>query len=964
MTSGPCTFGRVGYTLTVHMPPPSPGDGASPPKATGSTPAIESGGDLLHAPEELGALARVMPVGVVFVGADGHVRWANQAWSSLTGILLEGASSIDWEERVHPEDRPRVTAAVATSVREGNPFRVEARLQRPTGDVSRVIVRGDPQHGADHAVTGYLAVVVDVTERMAAEDEALRSAAWLAALLELSHRAETLDEADFLAFGIDEAMRLTGSTAGYLHLVDDIDGAVVRSTRVRALAPDGTFVEMDAASVDFTDDPAQVEALGLASDDDIGIGSRGSAGSRRHLTIPVMIDDLLRLVLGIEGGSGDYGRTDASHARLLAAEIWRIVQRCRAEARLFLNGARLDALIETSVDLFWSVDRDLRLVEGNGLFHAKVGAALGRTIRRGEPAIDARLPADTIADWRGYYARAFAGERFSVEIPTLYQAEPAVIEYQFGPIADPDGTIVGATVWGWDITERRRNEDRLRTRSRAVEQSPACVVITDTAGTIEYVNPKFTDLTGYTSEEAVGQNSRILKSGRNTPATYEDLWATITAGREWHGELCNRRKDGSLYWESASISPIVEPDGTITHFVAVKEDISERRALQERLLRSQTLEAVARLAGGVAHDFNNALGTIDGYAELVLRSLPPDAAEREDLLEIRQAAGHAAALTRQLLAFASREHSQPRIIDVNEVVIGFAPMLRRVLGDDAALRTQLGAEAGLIFADPGHLEHLLLNLVVNARDAMVAEGAVTIRTADVAVGPGEAVTVGDVAAGLYVELTVSDTGPGMPPGVLEHVFEPFVTTRGAVPGAGLGLAAVYGTVRQAGGDLTVESWPGRGTEIRILLPRAVDRSPGPERDGSAEHPAATETILLVEAERALRDVTTRLLEQAGYRVLAVGDAPAALGVAAREPGTIDLLLTDVSMRERSGMDLARDIVEHRPGTRVLFTSGDAEEPALAGAALGPGRELLRKPYDGTSLIAAVRRAVGTAGGSP
>jgi two-component system cell cycle sensor histidine kinase/response regulator CckA len=296
---------------------------------------------------------------------------------------------------------------------------------------------------------------------------------------------------------------------------------------------------------------------------------------------------------------------------------------------------------------------------------------------------------------------------------------------------------------------------------------------------------------------------------------------------------------------------------------------------------------------------------------------------------------------------------------VKEVVVGFAPMLRRVLGDDAALRTQLESEAALVFADPGHLEHVLLNLVVNARDAMVAEGAVTIRTADVAVGPGEAVTVGGVAAGLYVELTVSDTGPGMPSGVREHAFEPFVTTKDGVPGAGLGLAAVYGTVRQAGGDLTVESRPGGGTVFRILLPRAADPSPGPERAGVMERPVTVETILLVEDERALRDVTTRLLEQAGYRVIAVGDAAEALDVADREPGTIDLLLTDVAMRGRSGVDLARDMRERAPGTRVLFTSGSADDPALAGAALGLGRDLLRKPYDATALLEAVRRSLET-----
>jgi two-component system cell cycle sensor histidine kinase/response regulator CckA len=941
------------------MPTPAPGDGASPPMATGSTPAIESGGDRLPSPDELEALARVVPAGVVFIAAGGRVRWANPAWSALTGVPPGHASSMEWSDSVHPDDRTRVMAEVGASVAAGLPFRVEARLLRPDGGTSGVLVLGEPQAATDGSVTGYLAVVIDVTERVAAEARALHRESWLAALLELTHRADTLDEAGILAFGLDEAIRLTGSSTGHLHFIEALDGSVARSTLARARKTDGAFIDADTAEVDGADHWIEVEALTRAVVVDVGREAGGAEAAGPRLTVPVIVDDRLSLILSVEGASGGYGDNDARHVQVLGVELWRIVQRRRAEARLRLSEARLDALIENTVDMFWSVDRDLRLVEGNELFHRKIEAALGQRLRRGDPAISARLPAETVAEWQGYYARAFAGERFSLEIPTRYQAEPAVIDYQFGPIADPDGAIVGATVWGWDITERWRNEDRLRSRSRAVEQSPACVVITDTAGTIEYVNPKFTDLTGYTSEEAVGQNPRILNSGRHPAAVFEELWATITSGREWHGELCNRRKDGSLYWESVSISPIVEPNGAITHFVAVKEDITERRALQERLLRSQTLEAVARLAGGVAHDFNNAIGTIDGYAELVLRSLSPDAAEREDILEIRRAAGHAAELTRQLLAFASREHSQPRLVDVNEVVIGFAPMLRRVLGDDAGLLTQLEAEAALVFADPGHLEHLLLNLVVNARDAMDAEGAVTIRTADVTVGPGQAPAAGDVPTGPYIELTVSDTGPGMPQGVREHVFEPFVTTKNGVPGAGLGLAAVYGTVRQAGGGLTVESWPGGGTSIRMLLPRIADPPPGLARSGGVERPATGQTILLVEDERALRDVTTRLLEQAGYRVIAVGDAAEALDVADREPGTIDLLLTDVAMRGRSGVDLARDMRERAPGTRVLFTSGSADDPALAGAALGLGRDLLRKPYDAAALLEAVRRSLET-----
>lgn len=389
-----------------------------------------------------------------------------------------------------------------------------------------------------------------------------------------------------------------------------------------------------------------------------------------------------------------------------------------------------------------------------------------------------------------------------------------------------------------DISTHRRAEGDLRKLFQGVEQSPVSVVITDINGTIEYVNPKFTDVTGYTYPEVVGKNPRVLKSGHTLPEQYAELWQTISKGDVWRGEFHNKRKNGEVFWELAAIAPVRDVRGKITHYVAVKEDITERKATEERLRRSQRLELVGQLTGGIAHDFNNVLAIILGNLELLQEKGAGDDEDRELVADALWSAERGAELIHRLLAFARRQRLHPKVVDLNHVVGEMTDLLRRTLGERIEVVENLAPEIWSTMIDPGQLESALLNLVVNARDAMPDGGKVTIVTANAVLDSPDAVPSQDWTPGEYASVAVSDTGTGMAAETAERIFEPFFTTKKFGRGSGLGLSMVYGFVRQSGGHVTVESEIGRGTTIRLFLPKATSGEKTASQGAGATQPVS------------------------------------------------------------------------------------------------------------------------------
>ncbi len=520
-------------------------------------------------------------------------------------------------------------------------------------------------------------------------------------------------------------------------------------------------------------------------------------------------------------------------------------------------------------------------------------------------------------------------------------------------VADP--AVGGIVLNSRDITQLRAAEESVQKLMLAVEQSGNAIFMTDPNGTITYVNPAFGKLYGMTREEALGRTPRILKSGQYERGFYERFWRRLLAGESVTGEFVNRARDGRLVTVEGSISPVLGSDGERIGFIAVQNDITGRKLLEERFRQTQKMEAVGHLAAGVAHDFNNLLTAILGYTDLLANRFDAGAAPLEEVDEIRKAAESAATLTRQLLAFSRNQVLEPARMDVNEVIGKMRRMLQRLVGEKVELITVLDDLIGRVWADAGQIEQVMLNLAVNARDAMPTGGTLTIETRNVDL-PGDftrdQVTI---RPGPYVLLAVTDTGIGMDAQTRSRVFEPFFTTKAKGKGTGLGLATVYGIVKQSGGYVWVYSEVGRGSTFKVYLPGVEGAM---ESAGPAGPPAsalrATETVLLAEDEPSVRALTRAILESRGYTVLEARAGEEALDLAMRHEGPIHVLLTDVVLPEMDGCQLAIRIRAIRPETRVLCTSGYTQDTIVRRGLLAEGARFLQKPFAPATLAAALR----------
>jgi signal transduction histidine kinase/CheY-like chemotaxis protein len=449
----------------------------------------------------------------------------------------------------------------------------------------------------------------------------------------------------------------------------------------------------------------------------------------------------------------------------------------------------------------------------------------------------------------------------------------------------------------------------------------------------------------------------VLKSDRQDSAFYQDLWDKISAGEVWRGRFINRKKNGALYSEDAVIAPVRNENNAVTHYIAIKRDITRELELEERSRQTQKIDSIGRLAGGVAHDFNNILTTILGNSELALMQLPPDAPLRSNLESIQEGAERGANLTRQLLAFARRQVIEPRLVKLNDLILNLNKMLQRLIGEDIKLVTEAAPDLPPIKADPGQIEQVLLNLAVNARDAMPEGGTLTIRTAEVTLDEDYA-TRHLIMPGDYVMVSVTDTGAGMTDEVKRHIFEPFFTTKEQGKGTGLGLATCFGIVQQSNGHIHCDSQTGKGAEFRIYLPPVHGKEEAVvDLEAPAVLPRGTETVLLAEDEPSLRRLMARVLRMQGYSILEAADGNEALSLAQANGPKIKLLVTDVIMPGLSGKMLAEWLTEVNHGVKVLFISGYINNAAVRGAMSKPGTFFLQKPFNPHDLAKKVREAL-------
>lgn len=503
------------------------------------------------------------------------------------------------------------------------------------------------------------------------------------------------------------------------------------------------------------------------------------------------------------------------------------------------------------------------------------------------------------------------------------------------------------------LTKSKAEEEELIKLSSAIEQSPVTIVITDAKGDIEFVNPKFTQLTGYLPEEVIGMNPRILKSGETSPEEYKSLWRTISAGNVWHGEFQNKKKSGALFREYATIAPVRNSEGTITHYIAIKEDITEKRKLEDQLRQAQKMEAIGQIAGGVAHDFNNLLQVISADVFLIQRQLKECGQPLTFTDELMAATRRAGELTSGLLTFSRRQALNPKPVDLNQILTESRKLLKRVIGEDITFEIIPAAYELIVRADEGGLHQVLMNLATNARDAMPGGGSLTFSIEKVMADDALIIRHSDVS-GEFALISVTDTGDGIAQEDLQRIFEPFYSTKQLGKGTGLGLAIVYGIIQQHNGFIEVDSVKWKGTSFRIYLPLLIDQTDAYKREAEIEIPRGSGTILLVEDDLMVRNSLQAVISSCGYSVLEAADGEEAVKVFRENVGTVDLVILDMIMPKKNGWETLEEIRSIKPEIKNIFLSGYTADILDSKGINDRGEILIMKPVNPPLLLEAIR----------
>lgn len=510
-----------------------------------------------------------------------------------------------------------------------------------------------------------------------------------------------------------------------------------------------------------------------------------------------------------------------------------------------------------------------------------------------------------------------------------------------------------------DITRRKELEEERKRLAAAIEQTTETVLITDHKGIIQYVNPAFESLTGFSPQEAIGQTPSILKSGKYDQLFYEKMWGTLLQGGVWKGHLVNKKKDGSLFEEEATISAVKNNEGKITNFVAVKRDVSKEVSLEKQLRQAMKMEAIGTLAGGIAHDFNNILAAVLGYGEMAKAELPADDLARKDIEQVLKAGNRAKELVKQILTFSRQREEEFSPLKIQIIIKEALKLLRSSLPATIQIQGNIDSACRSVLADPTQIHQVIMNFCTNAKDAMGDNGGIlTVSLSEVEVAASGSITgCPQLASGIYLDLAIRDTGCGMDELTQSKIFDPFFTTKEIGKGTGLGLAVVHGIVKQHHGEISVESELGRGTVFHIYLP-IIDKAVAVESFSSDKDlPRGNERILLVDDEPPVMEMLQRMLASLGYRVTAFTSSVEALEAFKASPDTFDLLVTDMTMPDLTGTVLAKKIMAIRPDFPVILCTGFSESiDEKKAKALGI-QEYILKPILNNQLATAVRKVL-------
>ncbi len=594
------------------------------------------------------------------------------------------------------------------------------------------------------------------------------------------------------------------------------------------------------------------------------------------------------------------------------------------DANLRVTDCNKNYLTFMQVDRDQLIDFDLRKIRDTKIFPILESTLHGKEGR-----------------WEGEYQTTLSNITLNVSLKTT-------------PLHDGHGNIEGGMALFEDMSlQYQAQEEKFRLMS-AIAQASETIVITDTNGSIEYVNPTFEKMTGYRTEEVLGKNPRILKSGHHDAPFYQNMWQTLCAGRTWKGQIVNKRKDGTIFEEDASISPVRNRNGDIINYVAVKRDVTQEVALKKQLNQAMKMEAIGTLAGGIAHDFNNILSAILGYAEMTELRLAENDPIRQDMGQIIAAGHRATDLVRQILTFSRQEEKDElKPVKVQHIIKEVLRLLRPSLPATIEMQVDIDPDCGQTLADPARIHQVLMNICANAKQAMHGrQGILTIHLAEL---DGDSMIIPLLhGQSRWLDLEITDNGVGIEPQVKERIFDPFFTTKPKGEGTGLGLSVVHGIVKSHGGEITVDSEPGQGTTFHVYLPVVDDEERNADRADQIVMPKGTEHILIVDDEPMLVDIMQRFLSRLGYEVTSFTNSRLALDWFTQHPNKVDLVLTDMTMPHLTGTELAKKMLTAKPQLPVILCTGYSEVMNDTKAEAIGIQKLLAKPVANGILAQAVR----------
>jgi two-component system, cell cycle sensor histidine kinase and response regulator CckA len=889
--------------------------------------------------------------------ATGKIIWSAEMYH-IHGVTPETFEHTfpAFLQLIHPDDRESMVRWIETALSEGREKELDFRTILPGGEIRYIRSSVEATFDKKGKPIQAIGAAQDITESKQAEQlqssiyriaNAAEGAKNLDSLFKAVHTiiADVMPAKNFYIALYDGK----NDIISFPYFVDEIDvqpsPPKLGKGFTEYVLRTGKSLLCDAKRSDELMQQGETELVGVPSSIWLGVPLK-----METRTIGVM-------VLQHYSDPKAYNEREQQVLEFVSSEIARVIEHKRSEEALRLSEERYRTLIETAPDVIYNISiEDGTIKSLNPAFEQATGWSreewIGKSFIGLVHADDLSLAAQVIKQ----ISRGVTPPPYEIRILSK-SGEYRVGEFTSSPLIE-NGRVVGELGIVRDVTERKQAEQQLRLQASALESVANAIVIANRDGNIIWVNSAFTSLTGYTSDEAISQNPRILKSGKHDASYYQSLWNSILAGNVWRGEIVNKRKDGSFYNEDMTITPVRGANDEITHFIAIKQDITEKKKFETQTLRNQRMESVGVLAGGIAHDLNNVLAPIMMGIEL-LKKKPCSDQDRKMLDIIAASVQRGTNIVRQVLTFSRGIDGERSILQPKHLVHEIETFARETFPKNLIIRTKIWKDLWTIMGDATQIHQVLLNLCVNARDAMPNGGTLTISGENIFVDSNYARLHSDVKTGPYVLLKVKDTGTGIPDDIKENIFDPFFTTKEVGKGTGLGLSTVMGIVKSHGGFVNLYTEIENGSEFKIYLP-AVESSETKqiEHNQSLLPRGNGETVLIVDDEASVREITRSTLESYGYKILTAGDGVEAVALFALHKNEIDVVLTDMAMPIMDGIMTIRALHKLDPNVKIIATSGNIEQKSEAESQGLIVKAFLQKPYSAEKLLMTLQQVFG------